>query len=94
MAPLTVEAPGMGAGVGWVLHAVRRAGDFEARFVSPVGIFHCAGGRDPAEGRALAEAFRAGGPEGVRRLRLDAHELGASCWLHGAGFCLSRDSVA
>jgi protein-L-isoaspartate(D-aspartate) O-methyltransferase len=94
MAPLTVEAPGMGAGVGWMLRAVRRADDLEARFVSPVGIFHCAGGRGPAESRALAEALRAGGPESVRRLRLDAHELGASCWLHGAGFCLSRESGA
>jgi hypothetical protein len=39
----------------------------------------------------LGKAMMAGSAswQGITRLRRDAHERSASCWLHGATFCLS-----
>jgi len=60
-----------------------------ARFVSTVGIFHCAGARTDEGDALLRRAFAAGGHEDVRRLRRDAHARTPDCWLHGEDFCLS-----
>jgi protein-L-isoaspartate(D-aspartate) O-methyltransferase len=90
LVPLTAPLPGFGsAGAGWMLRVVRRGDAIEARFVSPVGIFHCAGARRSDEADALARAFLGGGQQAVRSLRRDVHRPDDGCWLHGDGFCLS-----
>ena len=40
----------------------RTPGDWPARFVSPVGIFHCSGARDPEEERDRQQMTEASGP--------------------------------
>jgi protein-L-isoaspartate(D-aspartate) O-methyltransferase len=78
------EAPG----------AERSEDALSARFISPVGIFPCVGGRDPRAEELLSAAFEKGGQADVRSLRRDAHEPEEDCWLHGEGYCLSlRDAV-
>jgi N-methylhydantoinase A/oxoprolinase/acetone carboxylase beta subunit len=49
----------------------RRGCDYFARWISAVAIFPCAGNRDEASERALAEAFAKGGWQQVTRLYRD-----------------------
>ena len=77
-------------GVGAMLLVKRTPGDWPARFVSPVGIFHCSGARDPEEEQDLQKAFNAGEWPSVRALRFDAHPRDEACWLHGSRYCLTR----
>jgi protein-L-isoaspartate(D-aspartate) O-methyltransferase len=74
-----------------MLLLTRRAADaFAARFIRPVGFVEFAGARDPEAGRRLKLAFGQGDMSSVRSLRGDAHAEDETCWLHGAGWCLSR----
>ncbi len=87
--PLTVNAPVHGG--GWVLRVTPVAKGLSARFISPVGIYHCVGARDDALNRRLADAYARGDEARgrVRSLRRDAHVEGDDCWLHADDFCLS-----
>ena len=94
--PMTVDLPsGLGGehvGGGHMLLVVRQPRGYAARFVSPVGIFHCAGARsDEGVGR-LRRAYERGGQEGVRSLRRDVHAAAPQCWLHAEHFCLSFEA--
>jgi protein-L-isoaspartate(D-aspartate) O-methyltransferase len=98
--PLTVDLPpsaiaggGDHLGAGHMLLVTRRPRGHTARFVSPVGIFHCAGARTSDGSARLRRAFERGGQERVRSLRRDAHPEGATCWLHAERFCLSFDAA-
>jgi hypothetical protein len=71
---------------------VHREGDaFSARLSGFVAIYSAVGIRDEALNAALGQAMLAGPQraQSVTRLRRDAHEAGASCWLHAPAFCLS-----
>jgi protein-L-isoaspartate(D-aspartate) O-methyltransferase len=87
--PLTVNAQVHGA--GWVLEVRALRNGLAARFISPVGIYHCTGARDDALARRLGDAYARGDParEAVRSLRRDEHAEGPDCWLHTDDFCLS-----
>lgn len=77
---------------GRILKAVRTGPNWRARFISGVGIYPCTGARSTSAEKRLREALNGGGAEKVRSLRLDDHERNRNCWLHGRGFCLSRES--
>jgi len=87
--PLTVNAPLHG--LGWVLKVHHLGRGYEARFISPVGIYHCGGARSDDMSRRLSQAFMKGNEarDAVRSLRLDGHLEGEQCWLHTDDFCLS-----
>jgi len=92
--PLTFAAPGSATGVGYMLKVERRpdahganAADI-ARFVGPVGIYHCEGARDPELNLKLREGLARGTFRAVTSLTRAPHEPGPACWLHGEGFCL------
>jgi protein-L-isoaspartate(D-aspartate) O-methyltransferase len=89
--PLTAMMPGMPAGIGKgsVLLAERKGDEWSARVTSMVAIYSFTGGRDAAMEAKLGQAFMGGRMMSVTRLRRDAHEQGASCWLHGTSVCLS-----
>jgi protein-L-isoaspartate(D-aspartate) O-methyltransferase len=89
LVPLTVASPVAGSGFGGMLLVVREPGGYAARLLSPVAIFHCAGARSEASEARLREALERGGFEDVRSLRVDPHEPGDACWLHGREACLS-----
>jgi protein-L-isoaspartate(D-aspartate) O-methyltransferase len=63
---------------------------FAARFLREVGFIDFSGARDPDIGRRLAAALARDGGQAVRSLRRDDHAKSRTCWLHGAGWCLSR----
>jgi protein-L-isoaspartate(D-aspartate) O-methyltransferase len=94
LVPLTVTEKDSGSGWGGVLKVTRVDPGFAARFISEVGIFSCAGGRDSQLNQRLKKAFRRGDRECVQSLRRDKHDPTDMCWLHNEIFCLSKLPVA
>jgi len=74
---------------GAVFCITRRGDDFEAGFVTPIGVFPCEGARDEVSERALAAAFEKGGFEKVKRLRRTAEVSDADCWVKAPGWALT-----
>jgi len=88
--PLTGEQ-----GWGQTLLVTRRweGEGFAARFAGYVGIYPFAGARDADAAGQLDAAFKRGDMGEVQSLRRDAHAQEESCWLHGQGWCLSRNAA-
>ena len=87
--PLTPNGSDGKLGAGNMLLVTRVwEGRFDARFVCPVMIFPCVGGRDEETGKKLAEAFRRGHVSAVRSLRRKTPP-DESCWCSGNGWWLS-----
>ena len=94
MAPLTCTMPGMppGIGKGMMLSVKRNGAVWTARLGIPVAIYSFVGeARNDDMQAKLGKAFMAGTFTRVSRLRRDAHEPGATCWLHGPTSCLGVD---
>ena len=90
--PMTATMPGMGPiGKGFVFLVTREGDAFAARLAGFVAIYSAVGIRDESSNAALGKAMMTGPQraQAVTRLRRDAHDPALSCWLHGAGFCLS-----
>jgi protein-L-isoaspartate(D-aspartate) O-methyltransferase len=79
------------ASSGAVFRIERRGADFFAFWISAVAIFPCAGSRDEASERALADAFAKGGWQKVTRLYRDREIAEERCWVRGDGWCLAYD---
>jgi protein-L-isoaspartate(D-aspartate) O-methyltransferase len=77
------------ASAGAVFRVERKAANYLAKWISPVAIFPCGGGRDEGSERALAEAFARGGWEKVTRLYRDEDIPDERCWVRGPGWCLA-----
>jgi len=78
---------------GLMLLVVRhRAESYAAKFISPVNIFACMGGRDLSMNEKLISSLRDNKSQLVRSLRRDAHHPSDTCWLHIDGLCLSKES--
>ncbi len=82
-------APARMASAGAVFRIERKAADYFARWISPVAIFPCAGGRDDESERALAEAFARGGWENVTRLYRGDDVPDERCWVRGPGWSIA-----
>jgi protein-L-isoaspartate(D-aspartate) O-methyltransferase len=74
LVPLTVDVEAMEVGVGQMLLVRRCSVGHAARFVSPVGIFHCAVARSAEGEESLRQAYVRGGEDTVRSLRRDGDE--------------------
>jgi protein-L-isoaspartate(D-aspartate) O-methyltransferase len=82
-------APERTASAGAVFRIERRGEDYFAAWISAVAIFPCAGSRDEASERALAEAFATGGWQQVTRLYRHQEIPEERCWLRGTEWCLA-----
>jgi protein-L-isoaspartate(D-aspartate) O-methyltransferase len=82
-------APERMASAGAVFRIERRGQDYFASWISAVAIFPCAGSRDEASERALAEAFAKGGWQRVARLHRHQEIPEERCWLRGPEWCLA-----
>ena len=91
--PLTVSMPQMGTiGKGVVVLVTKGLGDtWPVTVLNTVAIYSGIGLRDETLNTALGQALRQAFFPTIRRLRRDAHEHGAQCWLHGSTFCLSLE---
>lgn len=76
---------------GAVFRVERRGRDYFARWISPVGVFPCACGRDPLSEAALAAAFQRGGWQDVRRLYQTDDLPDHRCWVQAPGWSLAYD---
>jgi protein-L-isoaspartate(D-aspartate) O-methyltransferase len=90
--PLTVTTTATDTiGRGLSVHVARDEQDpgLAARLLMPVAIYSAVGVRDSGMNERLREAFTRNPFPSLKRLRRDAHETSADCWVHGTGFCLS-----
>jgi protein-L-isoaspartate(D-aspartate) O-methyltransferase len=91
--PLTMEIPGMPAGIGkgFMLLVTRHGDEWTARVqaMMPVAIYSLKELRDEQLGAALGRAMMNGSMMKAARIRRDAHEAGTSCIAHGPTNCLS-----
>ncbi len=89
--PLTATFPQMGPiGKGPMLLLAKTAdGGFDVRVLTLVAICSAVGLRDDALNAEVGKALSRGPFAPPKRLRRDAHEASAACWLHGPTFCLS-----
>ena len=92
LVPLTVSLPEKELGFGQMLLVERSGSHWPARFVGPVGIFHCKGARSERGEQLLRASFGSRKEGLVASLRRDPHSLDPECWLHAASFCLSKRS--
>ena len=74
---------------GAVFLIERRAGDFHAKWISPVAIFPCAGARDDASEHSLAAAFKTGRWAEVTRLYRHNDLAAERCFLKAPGWSLA-----
>lgn len=88
--PLTVSMNGT-VGKGVVVLATRQGEELTARVINFVSIYNAEGVRDAGLNERLGKAMARGDWVAVRRIRRDAHDESSACWLHGEGFCLSRE---
>ncbi len=79
------------ARAGAVFRIERQGVEYRAAWISPVAIIPCAGNRDEASERALAEAFDRGGWEKVTRLYRREEIPEERCWVRGPDWCLAYD---
>lgn len=91
--PLTITMPGMPLSTGMMLKAKRVEAGYEARFLSQVSIFPSSSGRSPEWNQSLLKAIASRTWESVRSMRVDEHEVSESCFCHGPGICISRNTV-
>ena len=90
--PLTGTMPGMGTiGKGMVLAITSDGAALAARVISMVAIYSGVGLRDDEMNAKLGKALMSGPMQwaAITRVRRDVHEPASTCWLHGAGFCIS-----
>jgi protein-L-isoaspartate(D-aspartate) O-methyltransferase len=81
-------------GPGTMAHLIRSSADFfAARLEGSVFFVDFGGARAPAVSSELAKALRRDEGAGVRSLRCDVHPKKESCWLHGNGWCFSREAA-
>ena len=92
LVPLTVQFPGMAAGIGKGMVAVvtRGNGAWTARVMPamPVAIYSLKDLRDESIGTQLVQGMTTGALMNIRRVRRDAHERVPSCVVHGPSNCL------
>lgn len=89
--PLTFTVPAMGTIGKGVMALVTRndSTSWSARVVTMTAIYNGIGIRDDRLNDRLRDAFMKGMMPSFTRMRRDAHEPSASCWLHGETFCFS-----
>jgi protein-L-isoaspartate(D-aspartate) O-methyltransferase len=88
--PMTTSRNGFGA---MLLVSRRPERGFRARFICRAGFIDFQGARDPTISRGLAAALRRDQGSAVKSLRRDNHAKDETCWLHGKGWCLSRQEA-
>ena len=91
--PITAAMPAMGStlGKGLVFLLTRTDDAIGARVMTMVAVYSAIGLRDERLNADLGKAMM-GGPaawQAVKRLRRDAHDREASCWLHASTCCFS-----
>ena len=76
---------------GFMLKVERKGDQLAAGSAGSVGFYPCAGARTANAEEALANALADPvGQRDIKSLSRDSHRRDDTCWLHGAGWCLSK----
>jgi protein-L-isoaspartate(D-aspartate) O-methyltransferase len=86
--PLTVHLPMFPGGVGFVICAARDDGRWPVRVVGGVGIYDCAGARDPTAESQLRKFLSPDAAARIQALSIEPHIKDDRCLVHLDGFCL------
>jgi protein-L-isoaspartate(D-aspartate) O-methyltransferase len=86
--PLTVHLPGVPLGIGVMLRIDRAEQSWPARVLTQVGIYDCAGARDPADEAELMKLASPGVAARIASVSIDPHVRGEACLTHMDGFCM------
>jgi len=76
-------------GQGVMTKITLSSGRYATEMVSPVGIYSGGSLRDAALEPQMIKGLRTGGLLKLKSVRLDAHEMGETCMVHGREVCLS-----
>jgi protein-L-isoaspartate(D-aspartate) O-methyltransferase len=93
--PITVPMGATGLGKGVMAKIVREAAQavderrFSARVLTFVAIYSCSSVRDAQLEPVLGKAFATGMLMKMKSVRVDAHEAGETCIVHGSEVCFS-----
>jgi protein-L-isoaspartate(D-aspartate) O-methyltransferase len=88
--PLTVAmGPTLGKGPLLLVTNTGDANTLDVRVLTLIAIYSAVGLRDEAHVARLGEAMRKNPFPSITRLRREAHDPSASCWLHTERFCLA-----
>ena len=91
--PITATMPAMGSTIGKGIMVLVTKGDdpssLAARTLTFVAIYSAVGLRDESMNEKIGQALSRLPFPRLQKLRLDPHEAGPACWLHGATVCLS-----
>jgi protein-L-isoaspartate(D-aspartate) O-methyltransferase len=74
---------------GAVFRIERRGSEYLAKWISPVGVYPCEGGRDDASEAALDAALQRGGGQNVTRLYAPTICRMIGAWLRAPGWALA-----
>jgi protein-L-isoaspartate(D-aspartate) O-methyltransferase len=94
--PITISMGATGLGKGVMARIVREGADgtkFPARVITLVAIYSCSSGRDAQLEPLLGKAFTTGVLMKMKSVRVDAHEAGETCIVHGGEVCLSLEEI-
>jgi hypothetical protein len=80
-------------GVGFVICAQRRDGPWPVRVVGGVGIYDCAGARDPMAESQLVKFLKPDDAAKIQILSFEPHLKGDRCLVHLEGFCLQHRRI-
>jgi protein-L-isoaspartate(D-aspartate) O-methyltransferase len=92
--PLTATMPAMtpiGKGLLLLVARTPDSSSFDVRLLTFIAIYSAIGLRDEAINTRIGQALARSPFPRIRRLRRDAHEPSAACWLHCDAFCLGSD---
>jgi protein-L-isoaspartate(D-aspartate) O-methyltransferase len=90
--PITATMPAMGTIGKGIMVALAKNDDvsaLDARVLTFVAIYSAVALRDDALNAQIGQALQRMPFPRLRKLRLDTHGPGPTCWLHGSTFCLS-----
>jgi protein-L-isoaspartate(D-aspartate) O-methyltransferase len=90
--PITISLGATGLGKGVMTRITREASSepkFSARVITLVAIYSCSSGRDARLEPLLGKAFTTGALMRMKSVRVDAHEAGETCIVHGSHVCFS-----
>jgi len=76
---------------GAVFRIERQGDDYHARWISPVAVYPCEGGRDEESEAAIDAALQDSGWKKVTRLYRSDDIPAERCWLRAPGWCLAYE---
>jgi protein-L-isoaspartate(D-aspartate) O-methyltransferase len=80
-------------GQGGLVKITKKERGIKASFLSPTKFYNCVAGHDSASDLLIKEAFKKEPMSCVNSLRIDAHDVHESCYIHSGDYCFSKVEI-